>query len=178
MWTVLDKPTYTITYLIISASADPNELKLCTHIVKACVNIYQEFQSAAASLATMTAAFSSSLSPISTMKPISLQKRREALQLLKNGLSTRQIAQQVGISKYMASKIRKAAPTELPTPKSGRKKKLNHLHTSWINQYIRRNPKTTLRRACQDVFKSLKIKLAPSTLRKALLFNHFKARKN
>ena len=111
------------------------------------------------------------------MKPTSPQKRCEALWLLKNGLSTHQIAQQVGISKSMVSKIRKDAPTELPTPKSGRKKKLNHLHMSWINQFVGRNPRTTLRKACQEVLNQLKVKLAPSTLRKALLFNHFKARK-
>ncbi|CBQ72283.1 related to transposase [Sporisorium reilianum SRZ2] len=58
------------------------------------------------------------------MRPISPQKRREALRLLQNGQSTHQVAEQVGISKSMVSNIRKAAPTQLPTPKSGRKKSL------------------------------------------------------
>ena len=111
------------------------------------------------------------------MKPISPQKRRQALTLLENGMSARQIAQDIGISKSMVSKIRKAANKELPKPKSGRKKKLNARHIAWINKHIEKNPKTTLRKACHDVLQQLKIKLAPTTLRKALLFSHFRARK-
>ncbi|SPO25311.1 related to transposase [Ustilago trichophora] len=111
------------------------------------------------------------------MKPISPQKRHEALKLLENGLSTRQIAHQVGMSKSMVSKIRNLTIKELPIPKSGRKNKLNHLQMSWINRFVKRNPRTTLCRACQEVLQQLKVKLAPSTLCKALLFNHFRARK-
>lgn len=111
------------------------------------------------------------------MRKISNHKRSQAVKLLKKGLSVRQVAQEVGIGKSTVAKLRKSTSADLPTPTYGRKKKLHERHEAWINRFFLRNPKTTLRRACQEFMLLFKIKITPSMLRNVLRFQHFRARK-
>ncbi|SPO27489.1 related to transposase [Ustilago trichophora] len=113
---------------------------------------------------------------ILNMRKISLQRRKDITQRLKDGLSHRQIAQQYGVSVGTVSNIRKSLSAALPEPKIGRPKKLLFHHHRFLEREFKRRTVKTVWQACQAIKERFRTAVSRTTMRKELIKLQFKAR--
>lgn len=111
------------------------------------------------------------------MTKTSPEKRRTVLFHLKNGGTIRSVAQLLRMSKSTVHRISQSAPSEVPKSKGGRPKKLQPNHLRFLDRYFKLNATTTVRKACQALKGTFQITACPTTIRKALKYCRFKARK-
>ena len=110
------------------------------------------------------------------MRRISLQRRRDIFQKLKNGLSHCQIAQQCGVAIGTISNIRKTLPAALPKSKIGRPKKLFFHHHHFLECEFKCKTIKTVQQACQAIKERFNTTVSQTTMRKELIKLQFKAR--
>jgi len=110
------------------------------------------------------------------MKKISQKRRQDIVKKLKEGLTHRQIAHQLGVGVGTVSSIRKAVAAELPKPKVGRPKKLGFHHHRFLDRLFLRKTVTSVREACKAFKEFFNTPVSRTTMRKELRKMKFKAR--
>ncbi|SPC67814.1 probable transposase [Ustilago sp. UG-2017b] len=105
------------------------------------------------------------------------EKCRSALFHLHNGESICSVAKQLGLSKSTVNHISKSASTDVPKSKGGRPKKLQPCHVHFLDHYFELNSTSTVRKACQALQETFQVKACPTTVRKALQYCRYKARR-
>ena len=111
------------------------------------------------------------------MKELSAQILRDVLNLLANGLSSRLVASRLGIGRSTVDNIRKNASNPPPVLPKGRKKILTPQHIRFLDRHMQHNPFTSIREASQVLKAQYNVQVSKATVRRALRFNHHKARK-
>lgn len=83
------------------------------------------------------------------MRKISVQRRKDIIQKLKNGISHRQISQQYCVAIGTVSNIRKTLLAALPKPKLGRPKKMQFHHHHFLEREFKCRTFKTVQKACK-----------------------------
>ena len=105
------------------------------------------------------------------------EKRRLAIFHLQNGESTCSVAEQLSLSKSTVNHISKSASTDVPKSKGGWLRKLQPRHVRFLDHYFKLNSTSMVRKACHALQETFKVKACPTTVRKALHYCHYKARR-
>lgn len=111
------------------------------------------------------------------MKETSAPKKREVLALLQNGVSSRQVAAEVGIDKSTVNRLRQKAANPPPVLPRGRKRKLQPQHIRFLERHVNSNPFTSLSEAAGTLKESCEVQVSRSTVRRALKSSNHRARK-
>lgn len=111
------------------------------------------------------------------MAKTSPEKRRKVLYHLRNGKTIRSVAQIAGLSNSTAQRISKSALVAALKSKGGRPKKLQPRHLRFLDHYFELNCTASVKEGCRAFKETFDINVCPTTVRKALQFCKFKARK-
>ena len=105
------------------------------------------------------------------------EKCRLAIFHLQNGESTCSVAEQLSLSKSTVNHISKSASTDVPKSKGGWPRKLQPRHVRFLDHYFELNSTSTVRKACHALQETFQVKACPTTVRKALHYCRYKARR-
>lgn len=112
---------------------------------------------------------SNSLQPnFDLMHPVSIDLRDRALVLLRQGKSTRDVAEALQLSKSYVHKLRQKHLSDLPKPPSGRARKLSDQNERFCVRAITSGKLQTAVRVRQALETDLKISVSERTIRRAL----------
>jgi len=115
-----------------------------------------------------------------TMRKLSRQVKDDILSLLLQGLSTREIANRVGVGRTSVIRIRRQTPVDLPTRKAGRPKALSTLETQRVVRAVQSGRCKNAAVAQKRLFPDTAAAPSLSTIRRSLhdaSLKHYRKRK-
>jgi transposase len=109
------------------------------------------------------------------MKRISEQVRQDIISLLDTGLTSRKIAEQVGVSHTMVNIVRRTTKPGIPKPRAGRAAKLSVGDKRWLVRMITSGKVDTATKLVQELRNTKGMEINAETVRRALKETGLKA---
>ncbi|KAF9895665.1 hypothetical protein BX616_009111 [Lobosporangium transversale] len=111
------------------------------------------------------------------MKPITQSKVRRAIALLKQGLSTRQVGEKLGISHTSVTNIRRSAAEDIAKKSAGRPRKIGDEMAQHLKLGLKRGLFKSSIDAQKEANKLLPSPVSSSTIRRCLRRTGMRAKK-